>query len=84
LSAVEDLLGEFLEVCGRLDDNYDVDRQTFDSDELRRLATQQLWIDLGETARRYCLASGLGSNAEPWSDVIRPYARRDHQRPQRR
>lgn len=45
-------------------------RQRFDEDELVRFALHRLWIALGEGARRYGEAEGVGAGMPPWADMI--------------
>lgn len=66
----QELLTEFLAILDRLGETYAPDQAGFEADELGRLAIQQLWIALGETARRYVAATGLSAGTSPWSEVI--------------
>ena len=58
-------LGELLRVAHYIERLHRVGRQRFDEDELVRLALQRLWIALGEAARRYCEAGGVGAGMPP-------------------
>lgn len=61
---------ELLAVTDQLTRLYDTERAVFEEDELRWLAIVQLWIALGETARRYRSVRGIPSGTSPWSEVI--------------
>ena len=61
---------ELLRVASRIERLRRLGRQRFDEDELVRLALQRLWIALGEAARRYCEAEGVGAGMPPWADMI--------------
>lgn len=63
-------LEELLRVAGHIERLHRLGRQRFDEDELVRLALQRLWIALGEAARRYCEAEGVGAGMPPWADMI--------------
>jgi uncharacterized protein with HEPN domain len=70
VSDPDELLAEFLSIVNQLRVVYARDRPAFDADELGRYAVQQLWIALGETARRYVNCSGTPRGTQPWSEVV--------------
>lgn len=63
-------LEELLRVAGHIERLHRLGRQRFDEEELVRLTLQRLWIALGEAARRFCEAEGVGAGMPSWADMI--------------